>query len=137
MPLSIFIKKIKPESSKDKEKSLKSVKRESKQAAKTKGYGMRKPHTRSVNKLRLNARLRLNPTLKDQVINVDEDTAEETKKAQDSKIKGTKQRKGKKHSFLQEKVAEMVTARSKKSKKTKGDEPRKIYILVEVVEALK
>ncbi len=41
-----------------------------------KEYETRRPHTRPINKLRLSVRLRLNPTVKDPIINIDGETHE-------------------------------------------------------------
>ena len=50
-------------------------------------YHVIKPHTRPTNKLRLNTKLILNPTLKELVVNVDKDTPTIAQKTQVSRAK--------------------------------------------------
>lgn len=94
MNKSVPIDFSKLEGSKDEEKSSKFVQKEKgKHVAHAIVYETIKPLTRPVNKMRLNAKIRLNPSLKDLVINIDEDKYEDEEKTQVSRRKRTKQQK--------------------------------------------
>jgi hypothetical protein len=109
--------------------------------------------------LRLNAKIRLNPSLKDLVINIDEDKYEDEEKTQVSRRKRTKQqkevRKNKTEHLLEEKqvakkrstqklqsgiprkMAKAKTIMAEKSKRIEEGQPSRLDTLIEVVETLK
>lgn len=83
---------------------------------------LRNPDTRPMNQLRLNEKMRLNISLKDLIIKIEDNTSNKVKKKHERKGKSSKKRKGEKQSVFQKKVekrrATMVKKRSKAKQAT-------------------
>lgn len=95
-------------------------------------YETKKPHTRATNKLRLSAKIRLNPTLKDHVINLDDNNTTSLS----MKNKAHKPMKKEKLSAFCERVQEAMVTRLKKRKRMEKEYASNIDFLAEAVEQI-